>query len=244
MEIRFSTAQITSAVTAVAQRITTETEAIGWQDLSEEHLWAELVGCILSSQVRHEACSAAHERLAKLGLLDPHRVESATEFYQDLYQALCQPFTLTDNSFEYVGRYRFPKTKSQQIVSTAQRLFRNHSGNGLSVLLADSPDVYLIRRQLITLCSGIGPKQASLFLRNIAFSQDVAVLDVHIMRYMDHMKLLDCPQLTLSSLRNYEQGEDVFRCHAWNVGFTPAVLDTAVWVVMRTISAEGQGCQS
>ena len=244
MDIRFSTAQVTSAVSAVAQRIRTEAEPVGWQDLSEQQLWAELVGCILSSQVRHETCSAAHERLTRLGLLELQRVENASEFYQDLHQALSQPFAVTDNSFEYAGRYRFPKTKSQQIVSTALRLFHTPKGRGLSVLLTDSTDVCSVRRQLIALCSGIGPKQASLFLRNVAFSEDVAILDVHIMRYMDYMKLLDCPQLTLSSIRKYEQGEDAFRCHAWTVGFTPAVLDTAIWVVMRTISAEGQGCQS
>lgn len=238
MLTRFSPAQITVAVTAVATRIATETPQIGWRNLSEEQLWAELVGCILSSQVRHESCSAAHERLTKLGLLSIKRVEDFDEFYRDVHHALSRPFTREDNAFSFTGKYRFPKTKSEQIVGTATRLFHNTEGKGLSIVLHESPDFCSARRELITLCRGIGPKQASLFLRNVGFSGDVAVLDAHVMRYMEYMKLLDCPRLTLSSMSNYEQGEHTFRCHAWSVGFTPAVLDTAVWVVMRTISGE------
>jgi N-glycosylase/DNA lyase len=238
MLTRFSPAQITTAVTAVATRIATETPQIGWRNLSEEQLWAELVGCILSSQVRHESCSAAHERLTRLGLLNIKRIEDFDEFYYDVHHALSRPFTSSDNAFSFTGKYRFPKTKSEQIVGTATRLFHNTEGKGLSILLYESPDFCSARRKLITLCRGIGPKQASLFLRNVGFSGDVAVLDAHVMRYMEYMKLLDCPRLTLSSMRNYEKGEHTFRCHAWRVGFTPAVLDTAVWVVMRTISGE------
>lgn len=238
MIIRFSPEQISAAVTAVATRIATETSQVGWRSLSEEQLWAELVGCILSSQVRHETCSAVHERLTNLGLLDIRRIEHFDEFWYDLHRALSQPFSHIDNSFNFAGRYRFPKTKSEQIVGTAVRLFQNTKGKGLSILLNESPDVYSARRRLIMLCRGIGPKQASLFLRNVAFSGDVAVLDAHVMRYMEYMKLLECPRLSLSSMRNYEKGEHAFRCHAWRVGFTPAVLDTAVWVVMRTISGE------
>jgi N-glycosylase/DNA lyase len=238
MLARFSPAQITMAVTAVATRIATETPQIGWRNLSEEQLWAELVGCILSSQVRHESCSAAHERLTKLGLLDIKRIEDFDQFYCDMHDALSRPFSYTDNLFSFTGKYRFPKTKSEQIVCTAIRLFHNTEAKGLSILLQESPDFCSARRKLITLCRGIGPKQASLFLRNVGFSGDIAVLDAHVMRYMEYMKLLDCPRLTLSSMRNYEKGEHTFRCHAWSVGFTPAVLDTAIWVVMRTISGE------
>jgi len=242
MEIRFSPVQIQSAVTAVAARISTETGQASWQDLSEGQLWSELVGCILSSQIRHEACCAAHERLIRLGLLDTGRVDSADGLYQDLYHALRRPFAGTDNSFGFAGKYRFPKTKAEQISSTALHLFQR--SKGLSVFLTESVDVCSVRRQLVAECSGVGPKQASLFLRNVGFSGDVAVLDAHVMRYMECMGLVDCPRLTLSSMRSYEQGEHRFRCHAWNVGFTAAVLDTAVWVVMRTISGEAQQCQS
>src|SRR6266478_2416823 len=160
MNIKFSPEKIKNAVAAIATRVATEIGPITWRSLSEEQLWAELVACILSSQVRHEASSAAHERLAELGLLDSARLDSVDQFSFVLQNALGRPFTGGDNSFNFTGRYRFPKMKSEQIASTAMRLSRG--AKGLSALLSDNPDAISARRQLVALCSGVGPKQASL----------------------------------------------------------------------------------
>jgi len=242
MNIRFSPVQVNNAVRAVATQIATESCDVFWRGLSEEQLWAELVGCILSSQVRHEMCSAAHERLTELSLLSLERIQRTQQLHQDIYGALIRPFVGTDNSFNFVGRYRFPKTKSKQIAEAARSLYEN--SGGLSALLTHNPDARSARRQLVLLCSGVGPKQASLFLRNIRFTDDLAILDAHVVRYMEWLGLVCCANGTLSSMRTYEQGEHSFRSHAWDCGFTPGILDTAVWIVMRTISVEGTKWQS
>src|SRR5260370_6689154 len=139
MNIRFSPVQVNNAVRAVATQIATESCDVFWRGLSEEQLWAELVGCILSSQVRHEMCSAAHERLTELSLLSLERNQRTQQLHQDIYRALARPFVGTDNSFNFVGRYRFPKTKSKQIAEAARSLYEKNS-EGLLALLTHNPD--------------------------------------------------------------------------------------------------------
>jgi N-glycosylase/DNA lyase len=234
--------RISDAIAVVARRIAATENQTVWRTLSEQQLWAELVGCILSSQVRHEACSAAHERLTESGLLQLTRMESSAHLCNELRRALAQPFTGTDNSFCFAGRYRFPNSKAKQIAATASRLYRD--GAGISILLGNTQCPKSVRRQLIELCCGVGPKQASLFLRNIGFSEDVAILDAHVIRYMELLGLVERYGPSMSSIRLYEQGEQSFRCHAANRGFTPATLDTAVWVVMRMLSKEEKAWQS
>lgn len=241
MDIRFSPAQVNRAVKVVATQIATESRDPTWHSLTEEQLWAELVACILSSQVRHEACAAAHERLTELSLLRLDRNRKTKLFFQDMHEALARPFVGPDNSFNFVGRYRFPKSKSKQIAAAAQSIFQK--GKGLSALLTCNPDPKSARRQLVLLCSGVGPKQASLFLRNIRFTDDLAILDTHVVRYMEWLGLVCSANGVPSSMRTYEQGEHRFQCHASECGFTAGTLDTAVWIVMRTIS-ESSKCQS
>lgn len=242
MELRFSPAQVNHAVRVVATQIATESVDKNWFALTEDQLWAELVACILGSQVRYEASSAAHERLTELCLLNLERNRKTDQLCQDISAALARPFIGPDNSFSFVGKYRFPKSKSKQIAAAAHSLFEK--SEGLSALLTHNPEPESARRQLVLHCSGVGPKQASLFLRNIEFSDDLAILDTHVIRYMEWLGLGCSASGKLSSMRIYEQDEHSFRCHAWKCGFTAGTFDTAVWIVMRTISVDTSRCQS
>ncbi|MEA4967094.1 MAG: hypothetical protein VB048_03105, partial [Bacteroidaceae bacterium] len=44
------------------------------------------------------------------------------------------------------------------------------------------------RNSLISICVGMGYKQSSMFLRNIGFCFDLAIIDTHI---IDYLKLVD-----------------------------------------------------
>ena len=63
----------------------------------------------------------------------------------------------------------------------AERLYR---GKGtLRSFLEDSHDSRDARRRLASEVSGVGPQQASLFLRNIGYAASVAALDIHVLTY-------------------------------------------------------------
>src|SRR5882672_6316042 len=160
METRFSRDRIRSAVVAVADMFPTVMQGASWVSQSEGYLWSELVACILGSQVSHEMCSAAHERLDRHGLLDVGPASDLDDLGQDLACVLSLPFERADNSFHFSGRYRFARSKSRQIAVTASRLYGN--SRGLRAILGGTTNPRIARRKLIGLCCGIGPKQSSL----------------------------------------------------------------------------------
>jgi N-glycosylase/DNA lyase len=78
-----------------------------------------------------------------------------------------------------------------------------------------------------------------MFLRNIGFSLDLAVIDVHVLRYLAATSDWAVPSASeVSSLKRYEMVEERFQQLAKALGTRPGYLDTAVWVVMRTLRRE------
>ena len=106
----------------------------------------------------------------------------------------------------------------------------------LSLITSDM-DVLEIRRSVIQLVKGLGPKQSSLLLRNIGRGKHIAVIDRHILSFMRLLKLI--PENTEpSSMRSYECHESAFLSYAAFRRLPPDTLDLAIWVVMRTVRLE------
>lgn len=89
-----------------------------------------------------------------------------------------------------------------------------------------------LRRELTRLRCGVGPKQASLFLRNVGTSNDLAVLDTHSLRFMRIVGL--APSATPPrDLRDYERREERLRAYALGFAQPMGLFDAALWIVMR-----------
>ena len=84
-----------------------------------------------------------------------------------------------------------------------------------------------------------GPKQASLFLRRIGYSSDLAVLDRHVVRYLELVLEIKISDTDLSRLTSYEQVERQFRTRAMFFGHPVGVFDLAVWITMRVARRNG-----
>jgi N-glycosylase/DNA lyase len=135
---------------------------------------------------------------------------------------------LTDPSTGRVFHYRFPIVRARNLVAAWSRLV--DGSLSLTRILQASPDERTARHALVEGIPGIGPKQASLFLRNVGFAVDLAVLDVHILRYM---RLCGCEVVPPITLRSYTTIEDLFRSQVTHFGADLAHVDLAVWIVMR-----------
>ncbi len=197
-----------------------------WISQSEDYLWRELVSCILGSRVRFEVAYAAVERLEECELLTARRRESRFKQYQDDVTA-----ALSDG-------YPFYRIRAKQLREAAERLYgRSKSIRGF---LQDARDVRTARRLLTDEIAGIGPKQASLFLRNIGFAQHVAVLDVHVLAYMNWVGLTEKLFRSVPTIRKYETLEDAFIQHACSLGCSPDRFDLAVWVVLKVAREEAR----
>ena len=203
-----------------------------WTSMTEDGLWRELVACILGSRVRFEAAHSAVERMGGRHLFSENRRSSHFQQYeQDVMKALS-----TGGAPGEPGRYPFYRVRANQIRRAAERLYG--SRDTLRSFLEDSGDIRDARRRLASEVSGLGPKQASLFLRNIGYAAHVAVLDIHVLTYMSWVGLTEAPIRAVPTMRKYEALEDAFIEHAYSFGYAPDRFDLAVWVVMKVAKEE------
>jgi len=212
-----------------------------WENMSEEELWHDLMGCILGSRVSFEAAHSAMERLEKAGLIScALHIAEYKKYEKDVLCALSGNSEAM-GSLQSKKRYPFTKMRARQIRLAAEALYSN--GCGIRYLLKNTCDVRETRRRLVMDVPGLGPKQASLFLRNIGYATDIAVLDVHILTYMEWVSLTQSSIRTVRTIRQYETLENVFIKHSYSLGFSPNLFDLAVWIVVRVVKEEYMQCR-
>jgi N-glycosylase/DNA lyase len=85
---------------------------------------------------------------------------------------------------------------------------------------------------------GIGPKQASLFLRNIGYTDELAILDKHVLAYMGISGLAVNLKKAVNSLKGYKDLENILQTHARKFGLSLGYVDQAIWIVMRVYARE------
>ena len=204
----------------------TERASTSWLNQSEDDLWRELVACILGSRVRFEAAYSAVERMQDMLLLSSsRRTADFDQYEQDAVSALS-------------GGYPFYRMRANQIRRAAEHLYGTRGS--IRAVLNSARDRRGARRLLVAEVSGLGPKQASLFLRNIGYAKYVAVLDVHVLTYMNWVGLTNAPIKSVTTVRRYEILEDAFIEHACSFGSAPDRFDLAVWVVVKAAQEESK----
>ena len=235
--IRLPVSRIANAVQQVYHAIEEkEPISLPWTAAKEDILWRELVACILGSRVRFEIAQAAVARMDKANLFSAlHRSTRYAKYEQDIFNVL----SVANKTFKSIygrGCYPFARLRASQISQAAKRLY---SDNGsIHGLLYDVQDPQMARRHLAAEVPGLGPKQASLFLRNIGYAEDIAVLDVHVLTYMNWIGLTPVPIKSVPTIRRYETLERMLIEHSSANGFRPDHFDVAVWIVVRTAKKE------
>lgn len=188
------------------------------QDWSEYDLRKELAGCILGSQVRFEMAQAAVDRLDDAGLFDDSVWNSYHDFENDFFSAISVS-------------YRFSKTRARQL--NLARLKLLESRLSLLQIVFEAGDAMALRRVLVDMFPGLGPKQASMFMRNVGRTYELAILDSHVARFMEIQNLLPSAKYIAGSLVAYERKEKIVRSYADTLGYPVGYLDLAIWATMR-----------
>jgi len=207
-------------------------------DFSEEQLWCSLVSCILGSRVLYETANACAFHLYQRGLLAPSNIvanpgKSEKLLANELSKPIFPPFN------ENKGRrYRYSKSKSNYIVRTAIEIYKDNNTN-LKDILMRCQNEYEARNVLREKVIGVGYKQASLFLRNISYSENLAILDSHVIRYMVLLNMVENDKnLRLSSKNDYIKLENILCKYAISNDKSISTLDIAIWIVMKLIQRE------
>ena len=193
---------------------------------SEYAIRQELVACILGSRVKHEIATSAVERLDNAGLLDDNWWNGrADQFELRVFNVLSGRTSRSNDHW----CYRFPKARARNIAE-ARDFLAKHS---LSERLLDAADPKEKRQWLVTHISGLGPKQASMFLRNIGVSYNLAILDTHVLRFLEIQNLLNLRPAVITNIRAYERTEQIITNYAKSLGYSVGCLDWAIWAPMR-----------
>ena len=131
-----------------------------WKKGTKKEIFAELVFCILTPQANGKLCWSAVENMIRKGVL----------FTGDRGQIVKE-----------LSSARFIQKKSAYIVEAREK-FLLDSKVSLKSIISQIGDGYKAREWLVQNVKGIGYKEASHFLRNIGFEQNLAILDRHIIK--------------------------------------------------------------
>lgn len=206
-----------------------------WEDFDEERLWLELVTCILGSRVRNEVAVACATHLEKMELLEKRLIiknprESERKISIELNKSIYPPFRVKRGS-----KYRYPHSKANYIVTTCLQIYGLET-NSIKKMLKESENGLKARERLIESCKGIGPKQASLFLRNISYCDSLAIIDSHVSRFLEKYTITKkYEDVVQENQHSYYKKESVLRLYAISKRKSLANLDRGIWIVMRAI---------
>ena len=173
----------------------------------------ELAACLLGGYgMPAELGLAAYQRLRDRGLLGTVPTVAALE------SALSEPFAMRHGASR---RYRFPRQKARYLAGCLR-----------AIQDVDPPESDRALRDLLVELPGIGPKTASWVVRNYRGSNDVAIIDVHILRAGRHVGLFP---IAWQPQRHYVQLESAFLKFAAALDVPASLLDALIWDYMRRL---------
>jgi len=153
-----------------------------WKKGTKKEIFAELVFCILTPQANGKLCWSAVENMIRKGVL----------FTGDRGQIVKE-----------LSSARFIYKKSAYIVEAREK-FLCANRISLKSVISKIGDAYKAREWLVQNVKGIGYKEASHFLRNIGFEQNLAILDRHIVKNLQFVGVIKEIPGSLSKGRYFE----------------------------------------
>lgn len=208
-----------------------------WFLLDEQELFNELVLCILSSRVEFEIAQEVNKNLIEKQLLVINSILVKPELIKSqIVKELKKPIYYSTKSSKRV-KYIFYESKPRYIINTCLEIYYKYNTNLKDILINSNTSIEA-REYLIELCTGIGLKQASMFLRNIFYSRDLAIIDTHI---LDYLRLINKKFWDLQkniTHKEYLTYERFLNKYATSLNISLNILDIAIWVVVRFLKKE------
>lgn len=222
--------RIDRVLTHIALQINNEMSSrSNWTSHSEEDLFFELVRCILGSRVRYEIAEIHSRRLLSRGLLNSKKILSRPK---QSAQSLSE--SLSCKHDKNVPRHPFSKVKTTQIIQTCRSIYQHNIS--LTHILHSSETPQDARTRIVAIAAGIGMKQASLFLRNIRYTDQLAIIDSHLLKFMHLRRLTQGNQFI--TRKKYTDYESTLRQYALSIDQPIGRVDLAIWATMRVLERE------
>jgi len=176
------------------------------RNAKDSDLFGELCFCLLTPQSKALNCNKAIMNLRKDGLLlggSPRNIASKLK-----------------------GLVRFHNKKSIFLVEARKKV---KSGKRYAIknkLLSKNP--FQMREWLVANIKGIGYKEASHFLRNIGFGQNMAILDIHILKNLKKHGVIASIPASITK-KTYLAIEDKMQKFSENANIPIDELDLLFW---------------
>lgn len=194
-----------------------------WELDAPEHfrlggsLEEELLACMLGGHGIPAEVGLAAYRLIRSEM---HACPGVLSDGERLLSLLSRPLSLDGRPV----RYRFARQKAAYVSTAFRELPRVDPG------LADRP-----LRDRLTQLRGVGPKTASWVVRNLRRSDEVAILDIHLVRAGRLLGIFE-PSHTVE--RHYWILEADYLRFAQAIGMPASILDSVMWNTMRDLSSD------
>ncbi|MEH3140257.1 MAG: hypothetical protein PGN37_08745 [Mycobacterium kyogaense] len=167
----------------------------------------EIAACVLGGHgIPHHVGLAAFKAVRDSGALSPSSRKPVS-----IADVLGKPIRLEDREI----RYRFAAQRSAYLQMTLDRMHNDPPPS----------DALGLRRWLLA-CRGIGPKTASWIVRNHLGSNDVAIIDIHVLRAGIAAGVFD---RAWNPARHYDLMEALFLAWARHGRVSAADLDAVIW---------------
>jgi len=178
-----------------------------WQD--EDRVFAELIFCLLTPQSKAVACNACANELLKIG---PENWN----------------LKLIENVLK--GKSRFYRMKAKAIMEAKKLFF--HKGKPMIKEILQKQGIeqekFKTRIWLVKNVRGLGMKEASHFLRNIGFYENIAIIDRHILKNMKRYGIVkEIPKAL--TMKKYLELEQRLRAFSARIGIPMEELDLLFW---------------
>lgn len=221
--------RIEGAILKVTEKVKPPSKS--WKALSEQELFDELVSCILGSRVSFEMAESAFHNLKRKRMLIVSTILSNPEkaehnISSELNRSIYPSATRSD------VKYIYSKSKANFIVRTCRQIYAQKK-TSIKNVLTNSNDEKEVREILSEICVGIGFKQASLFLRNTSYAENLAILDSHVVSYIEYMGIHKKRDKKSITKKEYIEYENKLLSYAETLKKPLSKLDVAIWIVMR-----------
>jgi thermostable 8-oxoguanine DNA glycosylase len=173
----------------------------------------DVVFCLLGGfGIKAELATAAYHALRLAGLFTSHLTASG------ILAELKRPLDVDGRQV----RYRFPNGRARYIDGAMRYLERT-----------EPPSQAIALRNYLLGIPGVGQKTASYIVRNHLGADDVAILDIHVVR-AGQIACMFPESVRLP--RDYGKLEDIFLAFARAADVSAACLDLTIWTIMRGLS--------
>ena len=177
-----------------------------FENSNDDRIFAELVFCLLTPQSKAKICWKAVENLMEKELL----------LHGDYEQVLKE-----------LRGVRFKENKARYIIE-ARKTFTRDGKIKIKDIVKSFSNPREAREWLVKNVKGMGYKEASHFLRNMGFGEDLAILDRHILKNLRLLGVVEDMPKTLTKKR-YIEIENKMGEFSKDIGIPLSHLDLLFW---------------